>query len=196
MNKKSYFLILSVALLSSFLGLSHSQASPEHYTIDPVHSTVSFTIKHLMISKVTGFFTDFAGTGTFDPENPESSSIEVTVQAASVNTNNAKRDTHLLSDEFFDVKKYPTLSFKSTSIKKSSEDTYEITGDFTLKGVSKPVTFSATITDQIDGMKPGEKRRGGAAGFRIKRSDFGMDHMLGPIGEDVEITLSFSGIQQ
>ncbi len=171
-------------------------AAPEKYTIDPVHSTVSFKIKHLMISTVTGSFTDFAGSGTFDPENPEASSIQVTVQAASINTNNDQRDTHLKSDEFFNIEKHPTLTFRSTSITKNSDDTYNITGDFTLMGVTKPISFTATITDQISGMKEGEKRRGGSASFRIKRSDFGMNHMIGPIGDEVDITLSFSGIQE
>ncbi len=171
-------------------------AAPEKYTIDPVHSTVSFKIKHLMISTVSGSFTDFAGSGTFDPENPEASSIQVTVQAASINTNNDQRDTHLKSDEFFNIEKHPTLTFQSTSITKNSDDTYNITGDFTLMGVTKPISFTATITDQISGMKEGEKRRGGSASFRIKRSDFGMNHMIGPIGDEVDITLSFSGIQE
>lgn len=183
-----------LALVPATVPVAHS--ATENYAIDPAHSTVSFKVKHLMISTVTGSFSDFEGTGTFDPDNPAAASIEVTVQAASINTNNKKRDGHLRDEDFFHVEKFPTLSFKSTEIKKNAEGTYDITGDFTLRGVTKPISFTAAITDQIDGMKEGEKRRGGEATFRIKRSDFGMNHMVGPIGDDIDVTLAFSGVLQ
>jgi polyisoprenoid-binding protein YceI len=191
--KKHLSLLLSAVLFVGFSGLT--QAAPESYQIDPVHSTIEFKIRHLGISWVTGSFSTFTGTVMFDEQKPEASSISVTVQAASVDTRNEKRDTHLKSPDYFNIEKFPELSFKSTKVEKLSGNTYKISGDFTLIGVSKPVTFELTGTELVDGMQ-GEKRRGAETTFSIKRSDYGMKTMLGPVGDDVLITLAFSGIKK
>lgn len=185
--------LLSVFLVLGFSGLV--QAAPETYDIDPVHSTVEFKIRHLGISWVTGSFGTFSGTAVLDPEKPEASTVNVTVKAESVDTRNAKRDAHLKNPDFFNTEKFPELSFKSSKVEKSGENKYKVTGDFTLLGVTKPVTFEVTGTDLVDGMQ-GEKRRGGETTFTIKRSDFGMTKNIGPIGDEVQITLAFSGIKK
>jgi polyisoprenoid-binding protein YceI len=171
------------------------QAAPETFKADAAHSSVGFKIRHLGISWVKGTFKDFEGTAIFDAEKPEMSSVQVTVQAASVDTGNKDRDAHLQKDEFFNVEKFPTLSFKSTKVVKKDGDVYEVTGDFTLMGVTKPVTFTFEASGPIKGMK-GETRRGGETEFKIKRSDFGMAKMIGPIGDEVQISLAFEGVLQ
>jgi len=169
-------------------------AAPETYKIDPVHSSVGFKVRHLGVSWVNGSFKDFDGQVVFDPEKPENSSVNVTVKAASIDTGSDKRDTHLRKPEFFGVDKNPTLSFKSTKVEKAGPNFYRVTGDFTLTGVTKSLTVDFTGTDEVKGMQ-GETRRGGETEFVLKRSDFGMKEMIGPIGDEVRVSLAFSGIK-
>jgi len=177
------------------LALTHPiSAAPETYKIDPVHSSIGFKIRHLGISWVNGSFNDFEGQVVFDPEKPENSSVNVIVKAASIDTGSEKRDAHLRKPEFFGVEKAPTLSFKSTKVEKTGPNLYKVTGDFTVIGVTKSITFDFTGTDEVKGMQ-GETRRGGETEFVLKRSDFGMNHMAGPIGDDVRVSLAFSGIK-
>ena len=186
------FLLAVGLVFAAGLGL---QAAPETYAIDSVHSSVDFKIRHLGVSWVQGSFGKFEGKVVFDADKAEASSVEVTVQADSVDTRNDGRDKHLKSEDFFNTAKYPTLSFKSTKVEKKAADTYEVTGDFTLLGVTKPLTFTMTTSGPVEGMKK-ETRRGGETEFTIKRSDFGMSKMVGPIGDDVKISLAFSGVKQ
>ncbi|MDX6766626.1 MAG: YceI family protein [Candidatus Methylacidiphilales bacterium] len=184
----------SALILLPLLLVSPAVAAPQVFKIDPVHSSVGFKIRHLGISWVTGSFKEFEGQVSFDPEKPEASSVVVTVQAASVDTGSAKRDAHLKKPELFNVEKFPTLSFKSTKVEKTGDNTYKVTGDFTLLGTTKPLTVEFTGTDEVKGMQ-GETRRGGETTFVIKRSDFGMNYSIGPIGDDVQVSLAFSGIK-
>lgn len=165
------------------------------YTPDVVHSEVAFKVGHLGISKVSGQFKDYTGKVSFDPADASKSSVEITVKTTSVDTANAKRDEHLRGADFFNVEKFPTMSFKSTAVKKISDTTYAVTGDFTLLGVSKPVTIEFTDVAFGKGMK-GEERAGGSTRFKIKRSDFGMNKMVGPVGDEVSIELSFEAVKQ
>src|SRR4051794_19802609 len=109
------------------------------YTVDPTHSRIGFVARHAMVTKVRGSFNEFAGSGYFDAENPQSSQLELTVQASSVDTRNADRDAHLRSNEFFDMETYREIRFASTSVEKLDEENYRVTGDLTIKGVTKPV---------------------------------------------------------
>lgn len=186
---------LSVVLAALVSAATPLTAAPETYKIDPVHSSVGFKIRHLGISWVNGSFKDYEGQVVFDAEKPEASSVSITVKAASVDTGNEKRDTHLRNADFFNTEKFPTLTFKSTKVEKTGANTYKVTGDFTLLGVTKPMTIDFTGTDLIDGMG-GEKRRGGETTFAIKRSEFGMKESLGPVGDEVQIALAFSGVRQ
>src|SRR6201986_4142020 len=111
------------------------------YDVDPAHSRAHFSVRHMMISNVKGEFTKVAGTVTFDRDNPETSKVETTIAVASLHTRDEQRDGHLKSADFLDAEKYPEIKFVSTSIKKDGTDEYQMTGDMTIHGVTKPVTF-------------------------------------------------------
>jgi polyisoprenoid-binding protein YceI len=144
----------------------------EKYKVDTAHSTVGFTVTHLSLSEVDGRFKDFTGDIDWDAKNPAKSSVNFTVQAKSVSTDNDKRDEHLRSADFFDVEKYTTLSFKSTKVAPLGEDRYSITGDLTIHGVTKPVTVSANIKGPIDAFKDGNLSLGFRTTFKINRIDY------------------------
>jgi polyisoprenoid-binding protein YceI len=184
-------LVLGLCVLTSGV----LEAAPERYKIDVAHSSVSFKIRHLGISWVQGVFKDYEGEVVFDPVKPEASSVTVTVQAASVDTGNEKRDNHLRNADYFHVEKFPTLSFKSTKVEKTAKNRYKVTGEFTLLGVTKPLVVDFVGTDEIEGMR-GEKRRGGETAFTIKRSEFGMKESIGPVGDEVQVSLAFSGVKE
>lgn len=142
------------------------------WTIDPVHSEISFLTRHLGVSKVRGRFTEFEGqivTG----ENITDSSVTATIQAASIDTKNDQRDAHVKGEEFLDTEKFPTLTFRSTGIRTDGED-YLIDGELTLHGVTKPVTLTAELGGFGPGMTEGSKVIGVSATTEISRSDFGV----------------------
>ena len=146
-------------------------AGPRTYTIDRSHSSVGFRIRHL-VSNVDGRFKDFAGTVTYDPAAPEKSSVDVTVQAASIDTDTPRRDDDLRSENFFDVAKYPTLTFKSTSVQKKSASELAVTGDLTMHGVTKRITIPVEVLGTIP-FRGGEKA-GFASTFTVDRKDYGV----------------------
>ena len=167
------------------------------YEIDPTHTSAVFNIIHLGFSKVQGAIKELSGTFTFDEAKPEQSAIAVKAKAASIDTFNEARDKHLRGADFFDVEKYPTLEFKSKSWKKTGDKAYDVTGDFTLHGVTKSITVPVTLVGMGKGMK-GEERAGFSASFKIKRSEFGMNQMLGStmIGDEVTIEVSTEGVKK
>ena len=116
------------------------------YTIDASHSHVGFVARHAMVTKVRGSFNELEGTGHFDADAPEQSKVEVAIQAASVDTRSADRDGHLKSEDFFAVETYPTISFVSTGVEQVGDEDYRITGDLTIKDVTKPVTFDVELS--------------------------------------------------
>ena len=160
------------------------------YKIDPVHSEASFKIRHLL-AKTSGRFTKFAGTIKIDTAVISKSSVEVTIEAASINTDNEKRDAHLKTAEFFDVEKFPTITFKSTSVKEVAKGKLEVTGDFTLHGVTRRITFPITNAGTMAGMQPGSVVAGFTDGaVTINRNDFGIKAFPGVLGDDVAISLN------
>lgn len=167
----------------------------DKYNIDPVHSSVVFGIKHFGVNNFYAVFKEVAGTIVFDSEDPSKSSVDINIPVESVDTRNPKRDQHLLSPDFFDSKQFPLLSFKSTKVEGRGND-YKITGDFTLHGVTKSITVDFKKSPEVKGMAEGELRSGGETTFTIKRSDYGMNFMQGPLGDEVNIILSFQGIKQ
>jgi polyisoprenoid-binding protein YceI len=167
----------------------------ETYQVDPVHSSNTFRIKHMNVAYFHGRFNDMAGTFVFDDADPAKCSFDVQVKVDSVDTNNAGRDKHLKSAELFDAEKFPQITFKSTSVKKAGDQTYDVTGDLTLHGVTKPITVKIERTGAGPGMK-GEYRSGCETTFEIKRSDYGMKAMIGPLGDEVHLTVSLEGIRQ
>jgi polyisoprenoid-binding protein YceI len=129
------------------------------YSVDPTHSRIGFVARHAMVTKVRGSFNEFAGSGTFDAGNPADSNLQLTIQAASIDTRNADRDAHLRSNDFFDMETHPEITFVSTSVDPSGDDTYRVTGDLTIKGVTKPVTvdfeYTGTAVDPYGNLRIG-----------------------------------------
>lgn len=179
-------LILTVAIVAGGPALASS------YDIDTAHSTVLFKIRHLGVTDFYGRFNDVAGTFTFDPAEPTKGSIDITVKADSVDTNNEKRDQHLMSPDFFNAKQFPAITFKSESVKKVGDKKFEVTGTLNLHGVSKKVTAA------VDYIGAGDDPWGGyRAGFEarlsIKRSDYGITFMPGGLGENVDLIIALEG---
>ena len=160
------------------------------YKIDAVHSEISFKIRHLL-AKTSGRFTKFSGTIQVNPADVAKSSVEVTIDAASVNTDNEARDKHLRGADFFDVEKFPTITFKSTSVKEVAKGKLEVTGDFTLHGVTKRITFPITNAGTQPGMQPGSVIAGFIDGaLTINRHDYGIKYGPAVLGEEVAISLN------
>jgi polyisoprenoid-binding protein YceI len=143
------------------------------WSIDPAHTNVEFAVRHLMITTVKGRFTAVEGTAVLDEANPAASTVEITVQVASIDTREPQRDAHLRSADFFDAEKYPTLTFRSSGVQEATADGFTLTGDLTLHGVTRPVTLDVLQEGRARDPWGGE-RAGYAATTRIKRSDFGL----------------------
>ncbi|MBF0178998.1 MAG: YceI family protein [Magnetococcales bacterium] len=171
-----------------------AHAAMENYKLDPTHSFVTFTIPHLGYSLLQGRFNTLSGGFALDPGQAEGGSIQVTVDTASVDSNHAERDKHLRGKDFLDVEQFPKAEFKSKRItEKEGKATVE--GEFTLHGVTKPITFEAKMIGT--GPDPwGGFRRGYAGSLRIKRADFGITRNLGPAAEEMELGLYIEGIRQ
>ena len=143
------------------------------YAIDPAHSNVQFSIRHMMISNVKGAFSGVKGTVVFDSDAPETGSVETEIDASTINTHDATRDAHLKSPDFLDVAQYPTITFKSTKLEGTSNE-LKIHGDLTIHGVTRPVTLSVEDISP-EGKDPwGNTRVGASAKTKVKRGDFGL----------------------
>jgi polyisoprenoid-binding protein YceI len=167
-------------------------AEPTVWKIDPSHTHSTFTVRHLVISNVRGEFRSTKGTATLDERDPSKSSVEAVIDAASINTREEKRDAHLRSPDFFDVEKHPTITFRSTKVEKAGEG-YKVTGDLTMRGVTRPVVLEASLTPEIKDMQ-GNPRRGLSARTTVNRRDFGLawSKMVeaGPVvGDEVKIEI-------
>ena len=144
------------------------------YAIDATHSRIGFVARHAMVTKVRGSFNEFDGTGYFDAENPANTSLALTIQAASIDTRNADRDSHLRSNDFFDMETYPELTFASTAVEQVDDENYRITGDLSIKGVTKPVTVDFEYTGSaIDPY--GNQRIGLEGKTTVNRKDWGVN---------------------
>ncbi|MBX3264022.1 MAG: YceI family protein [Labilithrix sp.] len=144
------------------------------WTIDPAHTSVTFGVRHMMVSTVRGEFQKITGSVTWDPKKPEATTIEATIDVASINTREAQRDTHLKSADFLDAEKYPTIEFRSRGIGKKKDGALEIVGDLTIHGTTRSVALD------VEGPTPayknpwGQTVMGASAKATIKRSEFGM----------------------
>jgi polyisoprenoid-binding protein YceI len=172
-----------------------AQAKTETYKIGPVHSSVVFRIKHLDITYFYGRFNDVGGTVVLNEADPAACAIEAEVKVESIDTHNADRDKHLKSADFFDVKQHPLITFKSTSFKKAGEQTYEVQGNLTLHGVTKPLTVKLERTGAGPGLKS-EFRAGFETEFTVKRSEFDMTSLPDGLGDEVRLTVSLETIRQ
>ena len=143
------------------------------YEIDPAHSRIGFVARHAMVTKVRGAFNEFTGTAHLDGDNPDRSDVAVTIKAASIDTRNADRDGHLRSNDFLAMDEHPEITFASTAIKQTGDDTFDVTGDLTVRGVTKqvtvPFTYEGTAQDPF-----GNTRLGLEGSVVINRKDFGV----------------------
>lgn len=144
------------------------------WNVDSAHSTVGFTVRHMMISNVKGTFNNFEGVIEADPSDLTDASINFTIDASSIDTRKSDRDNHLRSADFFDAENYPELSFKATRIEKKSDGKYDLTGDFTIKGITKPVTFDITFEGLAKDPMSGDEAAGFTGYTKINRRDFGL----------------------
>ena len=180
-------------VLALVLAFAATAAQAREYVIDGAHSSANFKIRHL-ISKTAGTFNEFSGDFSFDDKSPKAFQGEFTIKAASINTNNTKRDDHLRGPDFFNVQKFPTLSFKAKEMKPAGKSKYKLLGDFTMLGVTKPVTFDVEYTGAAKDPW-GTEKVGFTAVTKINRKDWGMvwNKMLDTggvmLGDDVEIDI-------
>lgn len=173
------------------------QAMAADYAIDTKgqHAFVNFKISHLGYSWLWGTFKEFDGKFSFDPAKPEESSINVTLQTASVDSNHAERDKHIRSGDFLNVSNHPTATFESTSVKSTGEGTADVTGNLTLNGVTKPVVIAAKFIGE--GEDPWGGYRAGFEGMTtLKLKDFDIKMDLGPASQTVDLIFSVEGIRQ
>jgi len=175
---------------------------PTQWQIDPAHSAAHFSVRHLMISNVRGEFTKLSGSALIYPADPAKSTVEITIEAASINTREAKRDEHLRSADFFDAANHPALTFRSKRVEALGLENFKLTGDLTIRGVTKEVTFdvegpTASVKDAW-----GNIRAGVAASAKINRKDFGLvwnaltEAGGVVVGDEVKITIEAELIQQ
>lgn len=197
--------IAALALVAAFLiaaapaGPRPAQAAPETYEIDLSHSSVGFRIRHL-VGRVAGQFDKFAGTIIYDAADPAVSSVDVMIDAASIDTNDAKRDGHLTSPDFFDVARFPELRYKSRAVKIEGAQ-LTVDGDLTMHGVTRPVT----LRGEVGGVMPGPggvKRAGFTASTTLNRKDFGVvwnktfDQGGTLLGDDVAVEIAIEAVQK
>jgi len=189
--------LLILKLVTAQAGQESGTATPSAaiYDVDPVHSSVIFRIKHLSVAYFYGRFNEVAGTFAFDDRDPAHSTFDLQVKVASIDTNNADRDKHLKSAEFFDLERYPLITFKSRSARKTGENTLEVRGDLTLRGVTRALTVTVERSGCGAGMR-GEQRCGWETTFEIRRSEFGMTALLGPVGDEVRLLVSVEGVRR
>jgi polyisoprenoid-binding protein YceI len=183
--------ILLVASVTAFV-FAQSAFTADTYVFDKAHSTMGFQVRHLF-SKVPGKFDDFDGKIQFDESNPENSSVEVTIKASSVDTGVQMRDENLRSGDFFDVEKFPEITFKSKSVKRTGENTGEVTGDLTMHGVTKEIVLKVELLGKGAGPH-GKPASGWEAKTNLKRSEFGLTwnkaiEGMQIAGDDIEIDL-------
>jgi polyisoprenoid-binding protein YceI len=177
------------------MGATATVFAGDTYKVDPVHSSTIFRVGHAGIGVIYGQFKEVSGEFTLDETDPTKSSFNIEVQAASVATNVDKRDAHLKSPDFLNVKQYPTVTFKSTSVKKVDDKHLEVTGDFTLHGVTKVVSFTLVGGQKAEFPK-GTQRIGFVTELKLKRSDYGMAKMIPDVGDEVRIFISFEAVQK
>lgn len=187
-------LLLSVAT-AAVLSLPVQANAADQYEFDKEHTQILFFVNHLGYSFSQGEFLEFDGGFTFDEENPENSSIDVTIQTESIDMDSEDWDAHMKNEDFFHVERYPTMTFKSTAIEVTGDNTANITGDLTILDVTKPVVLD--VTHNKTGKSPfgDEYKSGFSATANIKRSEWGMNYGLPNVGDDVEIRIEVEAVR-
>lgn len=170
------------------------------YKIDPAHSRIGFSARHAMVTKVRGAFNEYEGEGYFDVEDPSKSHLGVTIKADSIDTRNADRDAHLKSNDFFDMENYPEISFHTTSVEPAGDNTFRVSGDLTIKGVTNPVRFDLEFTGSA--VDPFNNERIGLEGHTtVNRKDWGVNFNVALeaggvlVSEKVELEFEISAVK-
>jgi polyisoprenoid-binding protein YceI len=172
------------------------------YQIDPAHSSAQFKVRHMMIANVKGEFDKMIGTVNFDPANPSASTDDATIEVASVSTRDQQRDAHLKSADFFDVEKFPVVTFQSSKVLPTGPDTFEVMGDLTIHGVTRQVALAVEDVTPETKDPWGNMRRGATAKAKINRKDFGLQWNMALeaggflVGDEIEITADVELIRQ
>lgn len=192
---KRFTLMTACSLLvCGVLALASPVRAADDYDFDLVHSSVSFKARHLDISWIHGRFNQVDGKFSIDRQNPGKSSFQLTIKADSVDTGNPARDEHLRQPDYFDTKQFPTIEFRSTAVKAITGG-YEVTGDFTMHGVTKKITLTLMGGKEIEWK--GTKRVGFATEVKLKRSDFNFDKSaIGAIGDEAIIIIDCEGMRK
>jgi polyisoprenoid-binding protein YceI len=183
--------VVAIALLFTL-----TAAAQDTWQLDPPHSSAQFSVRHLGVSTVRGAFTKVSGTVVYDAANPAKSSLQATIEAASVDTRVEMRDNDLRSPNYLDVQKYPTITFQSKKVEPAGAGKLKITGDLTIHGVTKEAVLD------VDGPTPamkdpwGNQRMGASATTKINRKDFGVNGAPGMVGDEITITLDIEMIKK
>lgn len=185
--------MLALVIATAPAARGRTASTPDVYSYDPVHSSVSFKARHLDISWIHGRFNQVEGKFSLDREDPTKSTFELTIKAESVDTANAARDEHLRQPDYFDTKQFPTIEFKSTSVK-AVKGGYEVAGNFTMHGQTKEITLVLTGGKEIEFRD--KKIVGFSTELSVKRSDFGFDKSgIGLIGDEALIIIDCEGVR-
>ena len=184
-----------VAAAAAALFATGSIASALSAKLDPVHSMVAFRIMHSGASEPFGIFHGIEGTVTADSGEAPPSAVEVVAHIAKLDMGNDAWEKHVKSADFFNAAQYPDITFKSTAVKATGDDTFDVTGDLTLHGVTKSTTVAMKRTGIGKGMQ-GETRIGYTTTFKVSRKDFGMTKMEGPVGDEVTLMINLEGVVQ
>ena len=188
---------IAIAMLAVLPALAHADT----WQIDPAHTNVEFTVRHMMISNVKGQFQKTSGTITTNGSDPASATIDATIDASSIDTRVEKRDMHLKSPDFLDVAKYPTITFKSTKVEAAGPNKWKVTGDLTLHGVTKPVVLDVESSGPPINVM-GKTRAGASATTKINRSDFGLKWNQAleaggvMVGDEVAISIDVEAVKK
>ncbi|MFT5523580.1 MAG: polyisoprenoid-binding protein YceI [Pirellulaceae bacterium] len=194
MPQKSLVWSMALVIGTAVTACSNVSSAADEYDYDLVHSSVSFKARHLDISWIHGRFNDVAGKFSLDRENPAKSTFKLTIKTESVDTANKARDEHLRQPDYFDTKQFPTIEFKSTSVK-VVEGGFEVTGDFTMHGVTNEIKIE--LTGGKEHVIRGTKRVAFSTELSLKRSDFGFDKKaIGAIGDEALIIIDCEGVQK
>lgn len=184
-------LLAMVAVTISVPAVAQTSA----WQLDPAHSSAQFAVRHMGISTVRGTFTKLSGSAQYDPASAKNDSVDVTIDTASVDTRVEMRDNDLRSDHFFDVQKYPTMTFRSTRVESAGTDKLKITGDLTIRGITKPVILAVDGPSKPVDDGRGHLHMGVSATGSVNRTDFGMTGYQGMVGNDVQLTIDAELVQ-
>jgi polyisoprenoid-binding protein YceI len=188
--------VMKKFILTALFAFCMSAAFAAEYAIDKVHSSIGFAIRHMMVSKTTGTFNDFDGTIKFDPKDLGASMFDITIKAATIDTKNEARDGHLRSADFFEVETYPLIVFRTKKIVHQDGDVYLLTGDLTMKKVTKEIEVPVTVLGPVKNPMTGVESIGLEAHVKVDRQDYGvnwnktLDNGGLLIGNDVDVTVA------